>query len=378
MSELDDVCVVSHSIESAATSHAETLLNILDALTTVSVVALSISERSDIPERYDAITVSEEGTHNSIVAAAVFFLVYQIRIARILSRRPEQMVLFFGTTSYLLPILVAKLIGKTVVLLPRGNVPLTLQLHWEKKVPAPIARGLAGLLWSIERVGYWVADAIITYTPSMAEELGLRRFEEKLHPNGARYVNTEMFYPRVPFEERENVVGFLGRLDEEKNVRMLAEVTKELPESMVFRFIGDGPLREELERELADEVRAGQVEFRGWVDHDDVPAELSELRLLVLPSEPTEGLPTVILESMACGTPVLATPVSGVPDVIQEGETGFLMVLDSIEVTKKAILSSMLQPNSEHIHQNCRQIVESSYTFDSAVRRYRSIFIDIN
>jgi len=63
----------------------------------------------------------------------------------------------------------------------------------------------------------------------------------------------------------------------------------------------------------------------GWVNHDDVPAQLNDLRLLVLPSQPTEGLPTTVLEALACGTPVYASPVSGVPDVVRPGKTGFLI-----------------------------------------------------
>jgi glycosyltransferase involved in cell wall biosynthesis len=272
----------------------------------------------------------------------------------------------------------AKLAGKTVVLQPRGNVPLTLRLHWERRLPDVLARGLAGVVWSMERLGYHVADAIITYTPSMAEELGLDRFEGKLYPNGARYVDTDEFYPRVPFEERNKVVGFLGRLDEEKNVRTLAAVAKELPEDVTFRFIGDGDLRKEPEAELAAEIEAGEVEFTGWVDHDEVPGQLSELRLLVLPSEPTEGLPTVILESLACSTPVLATPVAGVPDVVREGETG--MLLNEVQPgTIAHEIRQYLYGGAGHgLSENGRRSIEADFDFEAATRRYQSIMSSVS
>ncbi|CAI49052.2 probable glycosyltransferase, type 1 [Natronomonas pharaonis DSM 2160] len=373
MSEPDDVCVVTHPIGSASESHAETLLDILGAITDVSLVAISVAEESPLREEYDTIEVSRVGTGGPIPIAALRFLANQVRMAMILRRRPEEVVLFFGVTAYLLPIVAAKLAGKTVVLQPRGNVPLTLRLHWERRLPDVLARGLAGVVWSMERLGYHAADAIITYTPSMAEELGLDRFEEKLYPNGARYVDTDEFYPRVPFEERDRVVGFLGRLDEEKNVRTLAAVAKELPEDVTFRFIGDGDLREELEEELAAEIEAGKVEFTGWVDHDEVPRQLSELRLLVLPSEPTEGLPTVILEAMACGTPVLATPVSGVPDVVRQGETSFLMDEVAGEAIARDIEGILDRDDLTELSQYAREHIKAEYSFDAAVRRWRRV-----
>lgn len=96
-----------------------------------------------------------------------------------------------------------------------------------------------------------------------------------------------------------------------------------LPNGERFIFAGDGELSERLAKELADPRAAGSAELTGWVDHKNVPAMLNRFQLLVMPSQPTEGLPTVILEAFACGTPVYATPVAGVPDVVREGETGF-------------------------------------------------------
>ena len=380
MSDIDSVCVVTHPLGGAGETATQSLLDILTAITAVSLVAAGISEESELRSRGDLdalVDVSIGGPVDSIPVAAVQFFVHQIRLAVAIARRDEPIVLFYGATSYLLPILTAKILGRTVVLEPRGDVPLTLRLHWEKRIPSPIARLLAGALRSLEWIGYWIADGIITYTPSMAEELGLDRFERKLYSNGARYVDTERFYPRVPFEEREQVIGFVGRLDEEKNVRMLAEAAKQFPDNVTFRFVGDGDLREELERELTKELETGAVEFTGWVEHDEVPHELSELRLLVLPSEPTEGLPTVILEAFACGTPVLATPVSGVPDVVREGETGLLLEEKQSETVVNGVTEYMRSNVGQELSETARKSIDAEFSFDAASRRYRSMLLSL-
>ena len=374
-----DICVVTHPLGAAGENATRTLLEILGVITSVSLVTANLPADSAIRDRHEVVELTPKGAGQSnVFVAAIRFLRNQIRMCRAIRRRKEPVVLFFGATAYLLPIVWAKVIGKTVVLEPRGNVPLTLRLAWVQQFPDIVARLLSGTVWSLERLGYWLADDIITYTPKMAEELGLNSFAEKLHTNGARYVDTEKFSPQVSFEDRKKVVGFLGRLDEEKNVRMLAGAAKVLPADITFRFIGDGDLRGELERELAEEIAAGQVEFTGWVDHDDVPAELSELRLLILPSEATEGLPTVILESMACGTPVLATPVSGVPDVVRDGETGFLLEETNKKKTSSEIERILKRADLNEASKNARTLTIREYSFKAAIERYAHIFCNLS
>lgn len=87
---------------------------------------------------------------------------------------------------------------------------------------------------------------------------------------------------------------------------------------------GDGELKESIAASLQEQGVTARVELPGWISHDDLPRYLNQLRLLVLPSY-TEGLPNIMLEAMACGTPVLATPVGAIPDVIIDGRTGFVM-----------------------------------------------------
>lgn len=377
MDTADGICVVTHPLAGAGENATRTLLDILAAIAPVCLVTADLPANSTIRDDHEVVELTEKGAGASILVAAVRFVLNQFRMCRVLAERDEDVVLFFGATSYLLPTLFARLLGKTVLVEPRGDVPLTLRLHWEQRVPVPVARALAGSVWLLERACFAVADGVITYTPSMARQLGLDPDAPDVYPNGARYVDTERFSVEVPFEERERVVGFLGRLDEEKGIRTLAQVAKRLPEDVTFRFIGDGGLYGWLEEELADEVQAGQVELMGWVNHDDVPRELNRLRLLVMPSQPTEGLPTTILEAMACGTPVYATPVSGIPDVVREGETGYLIEQQSVSAITAQVAEFLFSPQSSAVSTDARELIDDEFTFTAAVKRYVDILTQV-
>jgi glycosyltransferase involved in cell wall biosynthesis len=373
MSELADVCVVTHPLAAAGENATRSLLDVLSAITGVALVTADLPEDSEIRGRHELVELTDESVGDSVPVAAARFALNQVRMCRVLARREEPVVLFFGATAYLLPVVFARVLGRTVLVEPRGDVPLTLRIQWEERVPSPLARALAGLVRALERASFAAASGVVTYTPAMAEQLGLDAEASDVYPSGARYVRTGEFDVRVPFGERPDRVGFLGRLDEEKNVRELAAVAKSLPPDVTFAFVGDGDLREWLEAELADEIAAGRVEMRGWVDHDAVPAELNRLRLLVLPSEPTEGLPTSILEALACGTPVYATPVSGVPDVVRDGETGFRMDSRDPADVERDLLAILGRDDLEAVSRAGRDLIEREYSVEAATRRYRAI-----
>ena len=373
MADLPDVCVVTHPLAAAGENASRSLLDILSAVTGVALVTADLPTDSEIRDTHELVELTRKGAGDSVVVAAFRFVLNQLRMCRVIAERDEQMILFYGATSYLLPILFARAIGKTVLVEPRGDVPLTLRIAWERTLPDQLAAFLAGLVRALERAGFAAAHGVVTYTPAMAAQLDLDPEAADIYPTGARYVRTDEFQVSTPFEDRERRVGFLGRLDEEKNVRELATVARELPDDVTFTFIGDGDLGEWLETELAEEIDGGQVEMRGWVDHEEVPAELNRLQLVILPSEPTEGLPTSILEALACGTPVYATPVSGVPDVVQEGETGFLMDSTDPEDIRRELLEILERPDLGALSATGRELIESEYSFEAAQERYRAI-----
>nr|WP_279294665.1 glycosyltransferase [Haloarcula hispanica] len=374
---LPNVCVVTHPLAAAGENATRSLLDILSAITSVALVTADLPADSEIRDRHELVELTRKGAGDSVVTAAVRFLLNQLRMCRVIAERDEDVVLFFGATSYLLPIIAARLLGKTVLVEPRGDVPLTLRLNWEQQLPDPVAAGLAGAVRALERAGFAAAHGVITYTPEMARQLDLHPESPSVYPMGARYVRTDEFRVQRPYADRDRVVGFLGRLDEEKGIRELAAVAAELPDDVTFRFIGDGDLREWLETELASEIERGAVELTGWVDHDDVPDQLNDLSLLVLPSQPTEGLPTTILEALACGTPVLASPVSGVPDVVREGETGFLIESREPDALRETVLDVLSREDLSDISENGRRLIQREYSFEAACERYKAILLRV-
>lgn len=370
---LPDVCVVT--LRGGATQQNATyrLLNVLSALTAVSLVTVALAEESKIPGEYDVTEISGGTKGGGLLGTALLFVLNQVRICRAIRRSDAGLIYFFGGTAYVVPIAVAALLGRTVVVQSRGDVPLTLELAWREQYPDALARLLASAVRLLERLGLRLADAVVTYTPAMARELGLDRYEEKLYPHGTRYVDVETFRPETPFEERERRAGTIGRLDVEKGIDELGEAVGLLSEETAFVFVGDGDRREHIEDALADERAAGRVELTGWLDHDEIPAQLNRLQLLVLASEPTEGLPTIIQEAFACGTPVYATPVSGIPDVVHEGETGFLMADRRPERIAERIEAILDRDDLDEISENCRAFAVERYSFAASVERFRTL-----
>src|SRR5262249_50393809 len=89
-----------------------------------------------------------------------------------------------------------------------------------------------------------------------------------------------------------------------------------------FVIVGDGVLRADLERLAQQAGIAERVIFTGW--RRDLPGIYADLDVLAVTSN-NEGTPVSAIEAMAAGCPVVATKVGGLPDLIREGETGYLV-----------------------------------------------------
>ena len=115
-------------------------------------------------------------------------------------------------------------------------------------------------------------------------------------------------------------VLFVGRLTAAKGVRFLIDAIRECPDVRLV-VVGDGPERPHLEL-LASGL--DRVTFTGMATRAEVARHMDAARLLVQPSL-QEGVPNTVMEAMAKGIPVIASRVGGVPDLVRDGETGFLI-----------------------------------------------------
>lgn len=107
---------------------------------------------------------------------------------------------------------------------------------------------------------------------------------------------------------------------------------------------GDGPMRAALEDRIAQLKLEQAVRITGWVTSDQVRKELRGARALVHPSF-TEGLPVVIMEAMAERRPVISTYIAGIPELVKEGQTGWLVPAGQIKDLTQAMLACAEMPH---------------------------------
>lgn len=280
--------------------------------------------------------------------------------------RKVDIYIFFMGEGLLLPVLAAKLLRKNV----------TLSLAASSLMIAKANRGFFSRTFGfLEILNYALADKIILYSPNLTKEWNLEKYRDKISIAHKHFLDFDKFKIEKPLNERDNLVGYVGRLSEEKGtLNFVKAIPKILGEKGEVKFLigGDGQLRSKVEEYLEDENLSDEVKLSGWIPHDELPKYLNDLKLLVLPSY-TEGLPNIMLEAMACGTPVLATPIGAIPDVIKDGETGFIMEDNSPECIARNISRALNHPNLEQIARNARALVEREFTYEKAVEKYRKV-----
>lgn len=141
----------------------------------------------------------------------------------------------------------------------------------------------------------------------------------------------------------------VGRLIRQKGHVLLIEAARRLAKlgtKFELVFAGDGEMRAEIEELIALYNLQTQVWVTGWLSSDKVREEILTARALVLPTF-AEGLPVVIMEAMALRRPVISTFVAGIPELVQAGETGWLVPAGDVDALRDAMQECLGAPDEQ-------------------------------
>ncbi len=171
------------------------------------------------------------------------------------------------------------------------------------------------------------------------------------------------------------VVLAAGRLSPEKGFGVLVEAAatflRDDPAAGVVLF-GEGGLREELEQRVAALGLAGRFVLPGF--RSDLDSLIGAADVVVLPSF-TEGLPNVALEAAAAGVPVVATAVGGTPEVVADGETGFLVPPGDPAALAATVTELLRVPDLRaRLGAAARHRMRDHFTFDAQATAYLRLF----
>jgi glycosyltransferase involved in cell wall biosynthesis len=367
--------VLTIALGSSGVSPLSNLMKILLNLSNNPIYIITGGEGSkvqDIDARIHPINIRYQVKRNPF-SRIVSYIFTQIRMSISIIKMAKNVdiwLFFFGGDLLIFPVISAIITRKTVVMLFSSSEFLMSESR---------KSNFSVIIRIISKINYSLFDKLILYSPALISEWNLESYRHKIIFAHRHFLNFNTFTVTTPLFNRPPLIGYIGRLSREKGIQ---NFTKALPTIIGNRkdlrvFIGgDGELKDSIEKSLKGFELTNNVDLPGWISHEDLPHYMNQLHLLIIPSY-TEGLPNIMLEAMACGTPVLATSVGGIPDVIRDGETGFIMEDNSPECIAMNVTRALGSPDLERVAERGRRFVEGNYTFESVVARWKNIFEDL-
>jgi glycosyltransferase involved in cell wall biosynthesis len=223
-----------------------------------------------------------------------------------------------------------------------------------------------------------VSDYYIAITKEMKNDLvklGISKTKIFHLPNA---IDTELFYPDNDKKE-DNLLLYIGRITPVKGLHILLDALPYLQRPVRLVIIGpinDHKYYENVTRLIERENKRGknQVEYAGILPLKEVKEFYRKATMFILPSY-WEAFPMTLLEALACETPVIATPVGGVPEIIKNHETGILVPPGDPIRLAEAI--NFLLENEDVRLKMAREglkLVEEKYSLESACKKLCSIY----
>lgn len=365
-----NICVVTFPISAAGVIPLSNLLEILYPLS--NKLYLITGNKGYYSLKDDSVVHSYAVSHKkgtNLITKMINYLNTQLKISYIilkLENKVDNYILFIGGEGLILPLITIKLLQKKVILAPADY---TIKLS--KNVSSRI-------LLKMINVNRLLCNKIILHSPILIKEWDLENYTHKINIAHEYFIDYNTFKLMKKYDVRDNLIGYVGRLDKEKGVlNFIQSIPKilDIKKDLKFIIVGDGPLFGEIERYIDTHNLKDKVKLLGWIPHEKLSGSLNELKLLVIPSYMESG-PIIALESMACGTPIVATKVGQILNMIVDGQHGFIMDNNSPDCITENILRVLEYESIPQIICNAQKFVMSEFTYEIAINNYKYILED--
>jgi glycosyltransferase involved in cell wall biosynthesis len=193
-------------------------------------------------------------------------------------------------------------------------------------------------------------------------------------------VDEKRFSPLLNPENTKKYILYAGVLRARKGLFDLLECAEQVckaNKTIKFLISGTGPYLIKLQNEIQKRGLKNRVILLGYVDRQKLIHLYQNATLQVIPSH-YEGLPTVLLEAMACGLPVVATEIGGHKDVISNGVNGFLVPPKNPQIMAETILK-LLEDHGlmEKVGKEARKTIEKYYTWEKIADNFEAVYEDV-
>lgn len=295
---------------------------------------------------------------------------YRLKALRLLHRmRPD--FIHVSTPGFMAfpAIVYSRMFNTVLVMSYHTHIPIYVRMYlksfpWTEKV-----------VWWLIRCGHWFADLTLVTSPQIKQEFDLHGVKKvEVWKKG---IDTGRFHPKYSSPEWRDrmtagnpddfLVVYVGRFAAEKRVMDCKAVLNASPPDTRICFVGMGPQEDEL-KEAFSERRAV---FTGQLRGEALSSAYATADVLIMPSD-SETLGFVVLEAMASGTPVVAARAGGIPDMIQDGVTSFLVTPGNVA----EYVDRLQQLRNETIRHKMGQMARAEaekWNWNSSMRHLRNV-----
>ncbi|MDI6645227.1 MAG: glycosyltransferase [Methanobacteriaceae archaeon] len=367
------ICLVTFLLNEAFISPLNNLESILSTVSENNLYViegcfktLKTSENKKI-RKYRVIHKQKE----NIVSRIIMLFYLQIRMSlQLIKLSPNMDLCIFFTGQWeILPLLTAKILNKKILWLLPSSIKKIME--YDENI-SPLVKYYI----YIQKISFFLSDKIILYTPNLIKEWDLEKYNDKILFAYHHGIDLNKFKIEKKLKDREIVIGFIGRLSTEKGICNFLKSASELSvqRKLKFMIIGNGDKKDSIFNYIT-ENNFKNIEVIGWVSRDNLSKYLNKFKLIVVPSY-TEGLPNIIIESMACGTPVLASAVGSIPDIIKDCKNGFIMENNSSKTICKNIIRAInfLEENDQ---LNTRKFIKRNFQFERKVSIWKNVIMEL-